>query len=494
MICVSIGRGRHKQVIAEHRHLVEQGAKLVEIRLDYIRRAVDLKRLLDHRPCPVIATCRRERDGGKWVDGEEKRLMLIRSVIANGVDYVDLEEDIADQIPRFGKTKRIVSYHNFNETPEDLESIHARMAQLDPDVIKITTMAHHPHDNVRVLGLVKSATIPTVGMCMGDIGTPSRLLCGRAGSPFTYATFHAERTLAPGQLSYRQMVDIYNYDLINAETEIYGVVADPVGHSLSPLIHNAAFRELGMNKVYIPFRVPPEDLGLFMGDCRELGVKGLSVTIPHKEDMVRFLDKIDESTSRVGATNTVLFGEDELRGYNTDLPAAMDSIYRVYGQPEGDNPFGGKVALMLGAGGVAKAIAYGLKIRGAEVFVTARNETRATNLAERLDIRTIAWKDRVSAKPQILINATPVGMHPNVNLSPYDGRKLERGSIVFDVIYNPEQTLLIKEAKKVGCRVITGVDMFVQQAALQFKHFTGEDAPIEVMRNAVRQAIGAAKI
>ena len=149
---------------------------------------------------------------------------------------------------------------------------------------------------------------------------------------------------------------------------------------------------------------------------------------------------------------------------------------------------------LLGAGGVAKAIAYGLKIRGAEVFVTARNETRATNLAERLDIRTIAWKDRVSAKPQILINATPVGMHPNVNLSPYDGRKLERGSIVFDVIYNPEQTLLIKEAKKVGCRVITGVDMFVQQAALQFKHFTGEDAPIEVMRNAVRQAIGAAKI
>jgi 3-dehydroquinate dehydratase/shikimate dehydrogenase len=282
MICVSTARGRHRHMIAEHKHLVSQGAKLVELRLDYISGEVNLKRLLADRPCAVVITCRRERDGGKWEGTEEQRLTLLRLAIAEGVEYVDLEEDIAGAIPRYGKTKRIVSLHDFRKTPEDLDEIHARLAKFDADVIKIATMANHPHDNLRMLELIQRSKVPTVGLCMGDIGTPSRILAGKFGAPFTFATFHHERTLAPGQLSYQQMMEIYHFERITPATAMYGVIGDPIGHSLSPMIHNAAFRKVGLDAVYLPFRVPREHLTQFLEDALALGIRGLSVTIPHK--------------------------------------------------------------------------------------------------------------------------------------------------------------------------------------------------------------------
>src|SRR5689334_10927694 len=183
MICVSIGRGRHRYLIAEHKHLAEQGAKLVELRLDYIQSAVNLNRLLPERPCPVVITCRRERDGGKWARSEEQRQLLLRQAIVAGIEYVDLEEDIAAKIPRFGKTKRIISYHDFNETPEDLAGLHARLAALDADVVKIATMVNHPHDNLRLLRLCRDSKVPTVAIGMGEAGTPSRVLCKKFGAP-----------------------------------------------------------------------------------------------------------------------------------------------------------------------------------------------------------------------------------------------------------------------------------------------------------------------
>jgi 3-dehydroquinate dehydratase/shikimate dehydrogenase len=490
MICVSIGRGRHKQMSAEHRHLVEQGAKLVELRLDYIRRDVNLKRLLTGRPCPVVVTCRRERDGGKWVGSEEARLMLLRSAIAEGVEYVDLEEEIAGDIPRYGKTRRIVSLHDFRETPENLDEIWDRLAALDADIVKISTMAHSPHDNLRMLRLIKKSPLPTVGICMGEIGTPSRLLAGKFGAPFTYATFHHERTLAPGQLSFRQMTDIFNYDRVDKDTEVFGVIADPIGHSLSPIIHNSAFRRLRANKVYVPFRVPREDLDEFLFDCRELGVKGLSVTIPHKEAVLRHMAKADESCKGIGAANTVVFEKDVAIGYNTDFKAAMDSFDAVARPDQGEKPLAGKVALVLGAGGVARAVAFGLKQREADVIITSRTMMRTTELADRLKCKPLEWDERHIVKADILVNCTPVGMHPNVDETPFLRKHLRASAIVFDTVYNPEQTLLIKEARQQGCTVITGVEMFVRQAALQFRLFTGQSAPVKEMRDDLKRAIG----
>jgi 3-dehydroquinate dehydratase/shikimate dehydrogenase len=494
MICVSIGRGRHRHMIAEHKHLVEQGAKLVELRLDYINHTVNLKRLISDPPCPIIVTCRRQADGGKYAKSEDSRLMLLRSAIAEGVDYVDLEDDIAGSIPRFGKTKRIVSHHDFRKTPRNLQEIWEHLASLDPDIIKLTTMANHPRDNVRMLELVKNAKIPTAGFCMGDMGTPSRILCGKFGSPLTYATFNQERALAPGQISFQQMTGIYHYDAINADTAVYGVIADPIGHSLSPQVHNAAFQEAGANAVYVPFRVPRHELEPFIADAPKLGVRGLSVTIPHKETVVARLTQADHAVKGIGACNTMVFDGDAIAGYNTDYKAAIDSLENALGEVGAEHsPLADKTALVLGAGGAARAIIYGLKRRGANFVVASRTFERSEQLAAKYKGRAITWGQRHGVAADILVNCTPVGMHPNVDETPFDKHRLRPSMLVFDTVYNPESTLLIKDARAQGCEVVTGVEMFVRQAALQFRLFTGQTAPAKHMREVLKRAIAAVR-
>jgi 3-dehydroquinate dehydratase/shikimate dehydrogenase len=494
MICVAIGRSRHKHIMAEHRHLAEQGAKLVELRLDYVASKLNIRRLLAENndlDCQVIITCRRMEDGGKWSGSEEARQLILREAIAEGVDYVDIEEDIAGLIPRFGKTKRIISYHNFRKTPEDLRELHQQMAQLDPDIIKIATMANDPHDNVRMLEMMQESEIPTIAMCMGDIGTPSRILAGKFGAPYTYATFHHERTLAPGQLSFKQMTEIYRYDKIGPDTAVYGVIADPVGHSLSPHVHNAAFQDRGINAVYVPFRVPSDSLGQFMQDAPRLGVKGLSVTIPHKEAIAKHLTKVDPAVKSIAAVNTVVFDGGEVIGYNTDYNAAMDCIeYSLGDIGAKPSPVKNKRVLVLGAGGVARPIVYGLKSRGAFVTIASRTKHRSDRLAEAFDSKAIEWEARHRAQCDIIVNCTPIGMHPNVDESPIAKTCLKPSMLVFDTVYNPETTLLIKEARSRNCEVITGVEMFVRQAQLQFFLFTRQEAPPNLMREVLKKAIG----
>ncbi len=497
MICVTIGRGRHKQMILEHQQMVELGAELVELRVDYIVRKVNVQRLIKDRPGPVVVTCRRQSDGGRWNESEEARLTLLRSAIADQVEYVDLEEDIAGDIPRFGPTKRIVSLHDFEKTPSDLRAIHTRLAALDPDIIKIATLANNPHDNLRMLQLVSESKIPTIGICMGDMGTPSRILANKVGAPFTYCTYNRDRVMAPGQLSFQQMRDEYNYDSINADTEVFGVIADPVGHSLSPLIHNAAFKHANMNRVYVPFRVPSEHLRQFMEDCPARDIRGLSVTIPHKESVLEYCHEINGAVQGIGATNTLVMKKTpegiQRLGFNTDYKAAMNCLDARLGTAERKTPLAGHVALVLGAGGAARAIAFGLERRGADVVVASRTHGRALVLAEQLGCRATKWENRHNIKHEVLVNATPVGMHPKLDATPYDKTKLRPNSLVFDTVYNPEHTLLIKNAKARKCRVITGMEMFVGQAALQFQLFTGEPARVDVMRETVKRAIGAVK-
>jgi 3-dehydroquinate dehydratase/shikimate dehydrogenase len=496
MICVAIGRSRHKHIMAEHQHLAEQGAKMVELRLDYVAGRVNIRRLMADRPegCQVIITCRRKEDGGKWQGSEEARVLLLREAIAEGVDWVDLEEDIAGQIPRFGRTKRIISYHNFRKTPDDLRELHARMAKLNPDIIKIATMANVPHDNVRMLEMIQESETPTVGMCMGDIGTPSRILAGKFGAPFTYATFHHERTLAPGQLSFKQMNEIYRYERIGANTTVFGVIADPVGHSLSPHVHNAAFEARGIDAVYVPFRVPADALGQFMEDAPRMGIKGLSVTIPHKEAIARHLTKVDPAVKSIAAVNTVVFEGSEVIGYNTDYNAAMDCLEYQLGDIGADpSPLKNKRVLVLGAGGVARPIVFGLRKRGATTTIASRTLARAERLAHTFEAKAVDWEARHRGNVDIIINCTPIGMHPNVDESPIHKTFLKPAMLVFDTVYNPESTLLVKDARSRNCAVITGVEMFVRQAMLQFFLFTRKEAPAELMRDVLKRTIGPVK-
>ena len=488
MLCVTIGRTRHKYMIAEYEELAKQGAQLVELRLDYIGRAVDLKRLLANRVCPVVVTCRRREDGGRWEKSEEERQMLLRSAIASGVEYVDLEEDIAARIPRYGKTKRIVSLHNFEQTPADLDEVHARIANLDADIVKIATLANSFADTIRMLRLMEKVTVPTIGICMGDIGMPTRILGLRYGAPFTYTTFNSDRRIAPGQVTWQAMRDLYRAPSITEKTRLFGVVADPVAHSLSPLLHNTGFAANNLDCCYLPFRIPVDELGLFMAWCREMKVEGLSVTIPHKETMLAYVQQAEAAVNGIGALNTVVFREGEALGYNTDYRAAMDSIMERIGAEQGADALRGRGVLVLGAGGAARAIAFGLRQRGAIVAITSRTTERSDVLAKEVGGRALPWSSRYDIRPGILVNATPIGMHPEVDDTPYAKEKLHDSMLVFDTVYNPEQTLLIKNAREVGCQVITGVEMFVRQAAYQYKLFTGLTADPELLRKTLKVA------
>lgn len=494
MICVSLGRGRHRMLMTEHAELAQQGISLVELRLDYIRRAIEMRRLLENRPTPVVITVRRPADGGKWRGTEKDRVTILRTAVAEGADYVDLEVDIAKTVPRYGKTKRIISYHNFRETPPDLESIYHRMKDLDPDVIKIATMANNPADNLTTMRLCRNASIPTVAFCMGEIGLPSRLLCGRFGSPFTYATFSEERQLAPGQLTYKAMRDLYRYENITSKTLVYGVIADPVAHSLSPLIHNRAFQDIELDAVYLPFRVPKDQLREFMEIAPELGVHGLSVTIPHKEEILRFATALEPEVAGIKAANTVLFRDSLIVASNTDCNAAIQSLERcVVNEASPDLPLKGKRILVLGNGGVARALGWGFSKRGADVYITGRHHERAEQLAKDLNVRCIDWVAKHTVRPDIIVNGTPVGMHPHVDESPFEKQFLKSHMIVFDTVYNPEQTLLVKHARELGCPVVTGIEMFVRQAARQFEIFTGQKLSSSKTLQRVRKAISAVR-
>lgn len=495
MICVSLGRSRHKHMLEDHQALADRGAELVELRLDFIARAPDLSRLIKSRPTPTIVTCRRSEDRGRFDGDEDSRRKVLRQAIADGVEYVDLEEDVARDTRRYGKTKRIISYHNFDLTPEDLDVIHERLAKLDPDYIKIVTMANSPQDNLRMLEFVQRQTkIPTIGFCMGDFGLVSRLLCGRFGSPFSYCTASKDREMAPGQLAFEEMRKLYRYDSINRETAIFGVVGDPIAHSWSPFLHNAAFKRAGMNAVYIPLRIPPDTLPESLQAYQKLGLRGVSVTIPHKEAAVKFAQKPDDLSREIGAANTLWLDRDrQWRATNTDLPAAMESVQLGLAQKNLESLSGQRV-LILGAGGAARAIALGASRAGAVVSIANRNKQRGNKLAEELGCQFSTWSNRGAVQADVIINCTPVGMHPNMDESPYEQHWFRDGQIVFDTIYNPENTLLLKNAREHLCHTVSGIEMFVRQAQAQFKLFTGKTYPLDDMRTTLRRAISAVRV
>jgi 3-dehydroquinate dehydratase/shikimate dehydrogenase len=532
-ICVVIGRTRHQMMIAEIQEAAKQGARLIELRLDYLKKAPDFKRLLANKPCQLVATARRLPEGGKWDSSEDARKMLLRQAIVGGFDWVDLETDVADSIPRpplsVSKTRRIVSYHNFREMPAELEKIHQRMCAQDADVIKIVVRAQQASDNLRILSLLKGAPKPTVAFCMGDLGFPSRILQAKYGAPFTYAAFNKERNIAPGMPSFAEVKKVYRYADVNADTVVFGVIGDPIAHSLSPLIHNTAFRQLGINAVYVPFRVPRDTLPDFLRVFEQIPVQGYSVTIPHKEAAAIAARVKDPTVERTQAANTLVRTADGFSASNTDYqavigtlcdflptfstPAAEHSIGVVLpsnlnlsapaaptgavtstappptAQDMGQSPISGRVALVLGAGGVARAVAHALQREGALVTITNRTAERAQALAHEVGCRHVDWTARHSVLCDMVVNCTSVGMHPNVDESPLHHSFLKPGLVVFDTVYTPEQTLLIKEARDRGCHAITGVEMFIRQAALQFEKFTKHKAPVDLFRKVIRRAL-----
>lgn len=495
-ICVTLARQRHRMLLAEMKAAVKANVKMIEVRLDYLNRDPRVKQILTYRRCPMVATARRQQDGGKWASSEERRLQLLRSAIVEGFDYVDLELDVADKIPRYGDTKRIISYHDMNGMPENLKDLYGELSSRDADIVKIAVRATSPNDNFKMFEIIENADVPAIGICMGEYGTASRVLGPRFGSPFTYAAFSKGRTVAPGLLTFEEMRDLYYFEEIDDETDVYAVIGDPIAQSLSPLVHNHAFRACSLNKVYVPFKVPESNLKEFIGHCAKIPIRGLSVTIPHKKAILEFGEQGDDLTKKSECANTMVWGrEGGYTLYNTDGPAAVNALNEaLQGDDRVENPLEGRKVMLLGAGGVASTLAHALVAEGAMVTITARRPEPARDLAHEVGCTMTPWDERYTDYHDVVVNCTPLGMYPDqLDESPFDEASFREGMVVFDTVYNPENTLFLNTAKSRGCKIVTGVTMFVGQAETQFEHFTHTEAPTDQMSRLVREQLSPAQ-
>jgi len=459
-------------------------ADLAELRLDTMR-AFDLDRLLDHPPCPVIVTYRPVREGGLYDGPEDERLDVLRRAARLGARFIDVEHDALDALGDVPPARVIASYHNFHETPADLAKIHARLSASGAGVVKVATTARHILDTVPVLRLLRGTSVPTIALAMGERGVLTRILAPKFGGVLTYAATETGREAAPGQVTVRDLLDLYRYRSIGPTTAVYGVIADPVGHSLSPRIHNAAFAKVGCDAVYLPLWVEG-DAAAFVRAMREFGFAGYSVTIPHKQTVMAEADEIEPVARRIGAVNTLKRRADgSLLATNTDWTAGMAAIEAVVGP----GWLAGKRALVLGAGGVGRAMAFGLTERGACVTLADVDAERAAALAEELGADACP-PDAVAKTPyDLLLNCTPVGMHPHTDATPVPAEALREGLVVYDAVYNPRETRLLRLARRAGCRTVSGLDHFVRQAVEQFELWTGQPAPVERMREVVVAAL-----
>ena len=484
MICVPIIANNLKDVLRDMAE-ASKVADIIELRIDYIKNP-DLKLLLEGRIRPVIVTNRPVREGGKFKGSEDNRISLLKLAIQLQADYVDIEHDSIQNINKGeaksayeGKTKIIVSYHNFNETPDDLSDIYQRLSQSEADIIKIVTYANDITDNVKIYQLLQKSKKPIISFCMGEYGIISRILYKKFGSYLTFAALQSGKESAPGQINIHELLNVYHIGKQNEQTAIYGLIGNPVSHSISPIIHNTLFNEMGFNSVYVPFKV--NNIDDFIEEFRRLDVKGYSVTIPHKESITNHLDAIDPMAKKIGAVNTIVNRNGKLIGFNTDYEAAvkaLNSVNNLSGVSEEEGYLKGKKVTLLGAGGAARAIAFGLKDCGAHITIINRNHNRAQLLARDVGCLSGKLDDLHTIEADILINATPVGMFPKVNETPIAKNKLKPDMVVFDTIYNPVETKLMRDAKAQGCKVVGGLPMFIQQAAAQFKLWTGKIPPL----------------
>ena len=463
----------------------------LEFRLDYLKQPLaalpKIHRFLEtHQYVTAIATCRRADNGGKFKGSVAAELEVLAKAHAAGCQIVDLEFQSAlklkaDAIAHLrSRAGLIVSFHDFRAT-RNLEETLEKMRKIPADYYKVVSTATTLSDNVTMMKFLQaqSGRDALIGLCMGEQGIVSRVLSVRAGSVFTFGAISSDLKTAPGQVSARDLRNIYRLEQVDAATRIYGVAGDPIGHSLSPVIMNTALRRENVNGVYVPLHA--KTLKDLIHCVREIPLHGLSLTMPYKQAILPYLDNTDAHTTKIGACNTVVRGQDgKLYGFNTDIAGILRPLeQRITIQDA-------KV-LVLGAGGAARAAVFGLKERGAEVWVLNRTSAKGLKLARQAKARTIKRADLKKVAFDVIINATPVGMG-NTRDCPLKDQEIQ-AKVMFDMVYDPVETHLLQVARAKGIAVIPGIEMFVQQAARQFEIWTGKPAPAGDMLRAVTIAL-----
>jgi 3-dehydroquinate dehydratase/shikimate dehydrogenase len=489
-ICIALGLPDVPRLLEQARREAEAGENFLEFRLDYLRdpslgaRAI-AEFLHGYPNCTVLATCRRHQNHGKFNGSIEEQLRILDLAIEHGARAVDIEvetaEVVADRCAALRtRAQLVVSWHHFETTPP-LDPVLKRMQKVPADVYKIVSTARKPSDTGRILAASRlSPKIPLVTLAMGELGFPSRVLSTGFGAIYTYAAPAHVQGTASGQVNARQLRSLYRIDKFTKAAKIFAVIADPVRQSVSPHVHNRAFQSRRIDAVYVPLLVNANQLRDFFQFARDLPISGFSVTIPHKRRIMRYLDQVDPLARRIGAVNTVWRKAGKWRGANTDAEAIAGPLSKLIKLPKA-------TVLIIGNGGAARSAACALADAGAKVALTGRNADRVRALARLVGGEPMSHDQLLSRHFDVVINATPVGMWPNVEDCYFEARI--PGEIVFDLVYNPLETLLIKRAREQGKQIVPGLKMFIEQAVRQFEIWTGETAPRSAMETAALDAL-----
>ncbi len=489
-LCVAVV-GSDPATMLERAESLVRDNSFLELRLDYLPQPLaalpKIKSFLElHPEATFIATCRRAVNGGKFKGSVANEIAILRKAADCGFPLVDLELQSAEAMKTdelrdlYDRVGIILSHHNFKATKK-LDEQFAEMSQYPADFYKLVSTATNLYDNVVMMKFLEktSGKHEMVGVCMGEQGIISRALAVRAGSVFTFAAATKGEETAPGQVTASELRDVYRIEMVDQATQVYGVAGDPIAHSLSPVMMNAAFRRETVNAVYLALHA--KSLKDLLACVQDIPIRGLSVTMPYKQDMVDVLENSDPVTRQIGACNTVVRAADgKLYGFNTDVAGIVVPL-------EQRMTLAGTRVLILGAGGAARAAAFGLKARGAEVFITNRTPEKGQTLSRQSKAKYLKRAEVAKQQFDVILNATPVGMNGNKQ-SPLEEKELNT-KYVFDLVYTPAETKLIKMARAKNIQVIPGLEMFVQQGARQFEIWTGKPAPIAEMGYVVTKAL-----
>jgi 3-dehydroquinate dehydratase/shikimate dehydrogenase len=488
-ICAVVAASTAAELTKQVRSALKE-ARTVELRLDWLSTDAERARFLDWLrrnradDATFLVTCRRREAGGKFAGDIERELYWLMQAREAGCQWCDLEVETLRKLPdqsvrEYAVPQRVLlSLHDFDRTPVLPRSIKVPSAG-GVDAVKIAAKARTIADSLRLSRLARRSK-NLVAVPMGDIGLPARILALREGSALAYAPVAG--ATAPGQVSLDEMKHLYRAHQITRRTRVYGVIGDPIGHSLSPLLHNTGFVARRLDAVYLPFLVPR--LGDFLAAIPEFGVRGFSVTLPYKQTILKHLKDCEPLAADIGAVNTVVVRRDGgLYGCNTDYVGVLRAL-------EQKLRIRGSRVLIFGAGGSARAAAFALARAGALVGICARREIAAKALARAVGGEVVSRRALRTEFFDAILNSTPVGMYPHVGISPLASQELNC-RIVMDLIYRPEKTGLLKIAARKGIATVSGVDMFLAQGIAQWEIWTEKRAPEALMCRAVRNALRA---
>ncbi len=491
-LCVAI-QGNSPAELFDRAESVVKDFKFIELRLDSLSKPASalsyLKQFLgEHRDITVIATCRRKSHGGGFDGPLAAQLEILTKAAQAGCQILDLEVESAEEAKATNVNKLraagaalLISFHDFSRT-KSLEQAADRIDVFKPDFVKVVSTARTLADNLAVLRLIEDRSLAShvIGIAMGEEGLVSRVLGPRTGAAFTFASWCDGGETAPGQVKAETLRDVYRLEHLDQATRIFGVAGNPISHSLSPLLQNAAFRREVVNAVLLPLKTKSvQDL---LTLALELPLAGCAVTMPLKTEVLPHLANMDPLTARIGACNTLRMGADgKLYGFNTDVAGVVRPLERRL-------RLKGARVVVLGAGGAARAAVFGLVEQGAEVLVVNRTHEHAVTLARQAKAKSLKHELLAKQRFDVMINATPCGMAGTKQALPIAENELN-ASLVFDMVYNPLDTPLLKLAKSRGIPVVSGLEMFVQQGARQFEIWTGKPAPESEMMRVVEREL-----